>query len=132
MAVWLDGDTKFRNDSLRGGGFVSAIVLVPQDRETSDWLPPRVATVSNDEFGAYEEKRIAFTTQSRMIELPPGKAYPSFSVKLYFLDQRGAYIKERGTESPYSLGMSIPPQWFQSLKEIDNLAAAGHTVTVAK
>jgi hypothetical protein len=132
FAIWLDGDTIFRNESIRRGAFVSAIVIVPQNRPTDDWLPPRLATVSNDEFGAYEQKLIAFRAQTRMAELPSGKAYPPFSVKLYFLDQRGSYIKERGKDTAYSLALSLPPEWFSSLKRIDDLRAAGYSASTSK
>jgi len=89
IAVWIDGDVIFRNDSMRGGGFVSSIVIVPEERESADWLPPRVTNVSTQRFSAYEEKVIAFSAQSRIVQLPPSAKYPPKEV------DRGAVVPER-------------------------------------
>jgi hypothetical protein len=116
IAVWMYGDTRFRNDSIRSGGFVSSMVITPTDLETADWLPARVATVSAEQFGAHEEKQVSFIAQTRFVQLPVGARYPSFNVKVHFLDQRGAVITEAGKDTPYTLRLSLPSDFIRSFK----------------
>lgn len=120
LAIWMEIEQRFKNDSWRGGGHVSGIQMVPHSLDTATWLNDKIIPSNSEIFTAYEERTVKSNALFKFPQLVAGKKYPQFAVDIQFLDQKGAVIKEYGKDTPYSLQFTITESALNSLKSISD------------
>src|ERR1043165_895403 len=118
LAHWIEIEQRFKNNSWREGGRITALQMVPHSLDTATWLTSKTVPNNSETFDAHEEKVVKLNALFQFPELTVGKKYPEFAVDIQFLDQKGAVIKEYGTGKPYSFQLTINESAFNSLKAI--------------
>ncbi len=122
VALWIEFEQRFKNDSWRGGGHITALQMVPRSLDAAFWFPNKVVPNNSETFRAYEEKIVKSNALFQLPQLALGKKYPGFVVDIQFLDQKGAVIKERGSGKPYSFPFTVDESAINSLKAISDPA----------
>jgi hypothetical protein len=118
LAHWIEVEQRFKNDSWRGGGHITALQMVPHSLDAATWFTTKIVPNNSETFAAYEEKIVKSNALFQFPELTFGKKYPEFVVDIQFLDQKGAVIKEYGSGKPYSFQFTITESALNSLKAI--------------
>jgi hypothetical protein len=120
LALWIEFEQRFKNDSWRGGGHITSLQMVPRSLDAAFWFPNKTVPNYSETFGAYDEKIVKSNALFQFPQLAPGKKYPGFVVDIQFLDQKGAVIRERGSGKPYSFPFTVTESAVNSLKAISD------------
>jgi hypothetical protein len=117
LAIWIDVTQSFKNDSWKRGGHIAGLQMVPRSLDAATWLTSnRIVPMNSENFGIKEEKNVHLNALFQFPEMDSQKRYPAFQVDIQFLDQNGAAVKRRGTNTPFSLHLNIDQAAVNSLK----------------
>ena len=114
LSHWMEIEQRFKNNSWKGGGHITAIQMVPH----ATWLTTKIVPNNSETFAAYEERVVKFNALFQFPEITLDKRYPDFVVDIQFLDQKGAVIKEYSSGKPYSFQLTITQSGLDSLKAL--------------